>query len=131
MSASIPDFASMDPATLAAEATRMWHLLNSPETESFLKGVRLEVAHQIDRWGTVHDRAKEPPDWYWLLGHLGSKAVFAHMHGDRDKALHHTISSAAVLANWHTHILLGSGRFTPGSSDLQQFLADTFGSAID
>lgn len=127
MNADLPDFASMDRPALESEAHRMWHLLNSPETESFIAGVRQEVAHQIERWGTVHDRAKAPSDWYWLLGFLSGKALRAHIDGDRDKALHHTISSAAVLANWHTHIKLGEGSFTPGASDLQQFLSETFG----
>lgn len=124
---STPDFASMDHTALAAEAARLHALVNSPLTRDFLDAVRAEVAHQIERWGTVHDRAKDPQDWYWLLGYLGGKALAAHAAGDAEKALHHTISSAAVLANWHTHILLGSGAFTPGSSDLQRFLEETFG----
>jgi hypothetical protein len=95
----------------------------------FLDGTRAEVAHQIQRWGTVGDRAKEPQDWFWLVGYLAGKALAAHVNGDINKALHHTISSAAVLANWHTHIKLGEGAMTPGSSDLQRMLEETFGSA--
>src|SRR6185295_1361042 len=93
----------------------------------FLEGTRIEVAHQVERWGTVHDRAKEPADWFWLVGYLAGKALRAHLMDDREKALHHCISTAAVLANWHTHIILGASAMTPGSSDLQKFLCDTFG----
>lgn len=112
---------------LQAEVARLTKLLNTPETMRFLEGTRLEVAHQIERWGTVHDRAKEPADWFWLLGYLSGKALAAHSKGDTEKAMHHCISSAAVLANWHTHIGLGSGLMQPGSSDLQEFLRETFG----
>lgn len=113
-----------------AERDRLKALLNRPETMRFLEGTRLEVAHQVERWGTVHDRAKEPADWFWLVGYLAGKALRSHIDGDHDKARHHCISSAAVLANWHTHITLGSGEFTPGASDLQQHLERTFGAPL-
>lgn len=112
-----------------AELERKAALIDSPETADFLLGVRNEVAHQIAKWGTVHDRAKAPGDWFWLVGYLAGKALAADIAGDREKALHHCISTAAVLANWHTHIAVG-GTFTPGSSDLQRFLTDTFGGAV-
>ena len=112
---------------LAAERDRLDALVNSPETGDFLIGVRNEVAHQVERWGTVHDRAKEPGDWFWLVGYLANKALVAHVKGDTEKALHHCISTAAVLANWHTHVAHGAGLMQPGSSDLQQFLRETFG----
>lgn len=110
-----------------AERDRLMKLLNTPETLRFLEGTRLEVAHQVERWGTVHDRAKEPADWFWLVGYLAGKALRAHQDGNTEKAQHHCISTAAVLANWHTHIALGTGEMTPGHSDLQKFLRETFG----
>jgi hypothetical protein len=114
---------------LEVEAMEAFDLLNHPEVMDFLDGTRREVAHQIQRWGTVGDRAKEPQDWFWLVGYLAGKALKAHIDGDENKAMHHTISSAAALANWHTHIKLGAGLMTPGSSDLQRMLEDTFGLA--
>lgn len=110
-----------------AELGRLRALVNSPETRNFLSGVRNEVAHQVERWGTVHDRAKEPADWFWLVGYLGGKALSAHVKGDAEKAMHHCISTSAALANWHAHIMHGAGLMQPGSSDLQQFLRETFG----
>lgn len=109
------------------ELERLRALVNSPETRDFLLGVRNEVAHQVERWGTVHDRAKEPADWFWLVGYLGGKALAAHILGDTEKAMHHCISTSAELANWHAHIMHGAGLMQPGSSDLQDFLRDTFG----
>jgi len=121
---------ALDRQDLEMEAMEAFDLLNHPEVMDFLDGTRLEVAHQIQRWGTVHDRAKEPQDWFWLVGYLAGKALRAHGDGDVNKALHHTISSAAVLANWHTQIKLGqAGRFTPGASDLQKMIEETFGSS--
>lgn len=120
--------AASDLAQLVAERDHLKALVNSPETADFLIGVRNEVAHQVERWGSVHDRAKEPPDWFWLVGYLAGKALAAHKDGNVDKALHHCISTAAVLANWHTHVKLGAGAMQPGSSDLQAYLRETFGS---
>ncbi len=80
-------------------------LINTPELKSFSDGVVLEALHQRDRWGPKHDAEKTPFDWFWLMGFLTQKAAQAEQEGDHEKALHHTISSAAVLANWHALIL--------------------------
>jgi hypothetical protein len=125
----LPHVAGRALKTLRAEVQRLDGLLNHPELHSFARGVVLEGAHQIARWGTVHDRAKDPQDWYWLVGYLAGKALRAHADGDTEKALHHTISTAAALGNWHAHIRLGVGPMQPGSSDLQVFLEETFGPA--
>jgi len=123
-------FADMTDAEVRAEAARLDGLVNSPQTAEFLEAVRTEVAHQVERWGTVHDRAKQPADWFWLVGYLGGKALAAHVVGDRAKALHHTISTAAALANWHTALKFGDNGFTPGDSDIQAFITKTFGTGI-
>lgn len=86
------------------DAERLNALINTPEIEDFLQGVRLEAAHQIERWGSAHDREKSAENWYWLVGYLGGKALRSTITGDRDKALHHCISSAAALMNWHSAI---------------------------
>jgi len=88
--------------------------LNTPHTTNFLDAVRIEAAHQRERWGAAHDEGKAPEDWFWLLGWLAGKAVRAAMFGDREKALHHTISSAAVLLNWHAHMSGASSSMQPG-----------------
>jgi len=89
-------------------------LLNTPELKDFIKAVPLEAAHQRERWGVEHDAGKEPEDWFWLLGYLAGKALAAFKIGDKEKALHHTISSAAVLANWHAAILGKNNEMRPG-----------------
>lgn len=122
-----PDFNAMTREQLLHEVRRMHDLLNHPLTDLFLEGTRCEIGHQIERWGSVHDRAKQPQDWFWLLGYLGGKAMRAHIETDVEKAMHHCISSAAVLGNWYAHIILGDGEFAPGHSDLQAFLAKQFG----
>lgn len=88
--------------------------LNTPELHDFATGVVSEAQHQRARWGSEHDAGKEPQDWFWLLGYLAGKALKAHASGDTEKALHHTISSAAVLANWHASILGASTEMRPG-----------------
>lgn len=86
------------------ELTRIKTLINSPITDDFDMGVPLEAAHQVERWGTAHDSGKEPQDWFWLVGYLAGKCLRAHIDGNAEKALHHTISTAAVLRNWHRAI---------------------------
>lgn len=81
----------------AAEAARLKALINAPELENFLRAVHIEAVHQVERWGTAHDRAKRPADWFWLVGYLGGKALHATVGGERDKALHHCVSTAAAL----------------------------------
>lgn len=96
-----------DPSLLneaAAELKRLDLLLHTPSIEDFLASVPLEAAHQMETWGPAHDDAKVPVDWFNLVNWLASKALHAHYTGDRDKALHHTVSTSAVLSHWHARI---------------------------
>lgn len=99
-------------------------LINKPEVKNFLLGTQIEAAHQIERWGTAHDRNKEPADWFWLVGYLAGKCLQAHLSGDMDKAKHHTISTAAALCQWHQHISGGTGS---GMSDVEGIVVQAFG----
>lgn len=87
-----------------ARAVKATLMIDTPEIEDFLNGTRLEARHQIERWGDAHDRSKSAENWYWLVGYLAGKALRSAIAGDRDKALHHCISSAAALLNWHSAI---------------------------
>lgn len=89
---------------LADEVERLCALVNTPTLHSFRDGVVLEAAHQRARWGADHDAGKAPADWFWLVGYLAGKALHAQTSGNAEKALHHTISTAAALANWHAAI---------------------------
>lgn len=97
-----------------AQAMKLW---DGPETEDFLEAVRKEAAFQVAKWGVSHDRAKQPEDFVFLVGYLGGKASQSQKDGDLEKAKHHTISSAAVLFNWHQRLCAGHGQFQPGSDD--------------
>lgn len=101
-------------------------LVNSPEIEGFLRGVHIEAVHQVERWGSAGDRAKRPADWFWLIGYLAGKALHAVVSGDRDKALHHCISTAAATYNWHCAIKGTDIRMTPGSSDIAKAVDGVF-----
>lgn len=114
--ALLPGTYYMDPpdggsVTLLEQLQRMardaeaYRRINTPELHDFMEGMRNEALHQVERWGQAHDRSKSAENWYWLVGYLAGKALRAAITGDRDKALHHTISSAAALANWHAAIL--------------------------
>lgn len=98
------------------EVARLTAVLNTPEVEDFARAVVLEAQHQRERWPAAGDDGKAPEDWFWLLGYLGGKALAAAKAGDRDKTLHHCISSAAMLANWHARVagVLGGQAMRPG-----------------
>lgn len=107
-------------AACYGELTIAQKALNTPEIEDFSKAVVLEAQHQRNRWGAEHDTGKEPQDWYWLLGYLGGKALRAAIAGDNEKALHHTISTAAACANWHAAISGTSTSMRPGIDPVER-----------
>ena len=89
-------------------------IINTPETADFIAGVAIEAAHQRDRWAVDHDAGKTPFDWFWLIGYLAQKAADAATRGDAEKAMHHTISTAAALGNWHAALAGADTRMRPG-----------------
>lgn len=104
---------SWDRDRLKGEVVRLHELINHPHNDDWFEGVRIEAAHQQERWGSEHDAGKSPADWFWLLGYLAGKCLAACIACDFEKAKHHTISSAAALLNWHRHITK-PGRMRPG-----------------
>lgn len=88
--------------------------LNTPQLHDFARAVVLEAAHQRERWGVSHDVGKLPSDWFWLVGYLAGKALNAANSYDTDKTAHHTISTAAALANWHAFVTGEYTDFRPG-----------------
>lgn len=105
-------------------------LINIPQTAEFFEAVKLEAAHQIERWGVEHDEGKADGDWLFLLGHLGTKALnagYLYEVADpsrddklndaahhREKRLHHIITCAAVCLNWHRARTGGNTTMRPG-----------------
>jgi hypothetical protein len=108
-----PSLAPLDPNE-RAELERLRALINTPHTADFFTAVELEAAHQVEKHGARHDAGKEPSDWFWLLGYLSGKALAAFVRGDREKGLHHIISSAAALLNWHRNVTGVNTSMRPG-----------------
>lgn len=98
---------SSDVRMLVGEIDRLTTLINAPQTDEFMDAVRIEIAHQRERWGDGHDGMKSPTDWLWNLCYLATKATQAERYGDREKYLHHIITAAALCGNWHRHASLG------------------------
>ena len=89
----------------AGEIERLTTLINTPHTTDFMEAVRIEVAHQMERWPDGHDANKTPDDWMWTLAYLSTKATQAERYGDHEKYLHHIVTSAALICNWHCHAI--------------------------
>ncbi len=98
---------------LQAEIDRLNAIINTPQSDDFLRAVSTEAEHQRQRWGSDHDAGKTPADWFWLVGYLAGKALHAHGAGDTTKAEHHIITTAAALANWHLS-MFGKTDMRPG-----------------
>lgn len=99
---------------LQARVTELEGLINTPGTDDWQESVRIEAAHQVERWGSDHDAGKTPLDWFWLIGYLAQKAAFSAIAEDTAKAQHHTVSTAAALLNWHRQISGAPTGMRPG-----------------
>lgn len=123
----------------ARERDRLQALLNTPELVDFRAGVLLEALHQRERWGSNHDAGKTPADWHWLVAHLAGRALFHATElqrleavtelrigvpdliaRHRDKAVHHCVTTAAAIANWHA-AMLGLTNMRPGIEPPAEF----------
>lgn len=96
------------------EIARLRRLIGRPYHGSWTDEVLVEAAHQRERWGAKQDVGKQPEDWFWLVGFLAGKALAAHKAGDAEKAHHHTVSTAAVLAHWAAQISGHENVMRPG-----------------
>lgn len=94
---------------LQVENSRLSGLINNPHTADFLEAVRLEAAHQRERWGSDHDSGKTDAAWFWLVGYLAGKALHKP-----EKQLHHIITTAAACLNWHAARTGVDTRMRPG-----------------
>lgn len=116
-----PDLILSDALTAAeGEIKRLRGLIDNPHTDDFLQAVQLEAAHQRERWGVVDDAGKSDPEWFWLIGHLLTKALTKP-----EKVLHHIITAAACCLNWHAHKTGASTAMRPGiDPDKEKFAGD-------
>lgn len=113
-----------------AEREALLAKINTPELHDFARGVVLEAVHQREKWGTEHDAGKTPQDWRNLLAYLSQKVIDALDRGDTDKAVHHTITTAAACANWHAAISGASTVMRPGFADTDKKLPNPFNDAL-
>jgi hypothetical protein len=103
-------------AELAEKNARVLYLeglINTPHTDEFFEAVRIEAAHQVERFG-ADDGDKSPTAWFWLLSWLAGKSLHAWKAEDTEKMKHHIISSAACLLNWFRHVVGDDGEMRPG-----------------
>jgi len=99
---------------LEAENARLQTQLDSicvPGVKDFLNDVKKEAEYQRLRWPREHDAGKTDADWFWLIGFLAQKVLYAPTE---ERRLHHTISTAAACLNWHAHITGVHTRMRPG-----------------
>jgi hypothetical protein len=80
------------------------NLINNPEIENFLEGVKLESAHQTERWGIEHEESKFPHDYALVIDKLKGKQALAIWDKDVEKYKHHLITLASVCFNAHRQI---------------------------
>lgn len=76
-------------------------LINAPEINDFIEGVKREAPHQTMRWGPENELKKWPEDYALVLDKLKGKQAIAIWDRDLDKYKHHLITMAAVCLNIH------------------------------
>jgi len=79
-------------------------LIGSPEIENFLEGVRIEAAHQTDKWGMKDEESKFPHDYALVMDRLKGKQTEAIWTRDSEKYRHHLVTLAAVCFNAHRQV---------------------------
>lgn len=79
-------------------------LINSPEINNFLEGVKIEQAHQTERWGMDVEETKFPHDYALVIDKLKGKLAQDVWDKDHEKYKHHLITIAAVCYNAHRQI---------------------------
>lgn len=89
-------------------------LLNTPLFDDFIAAIKVEAAHQVERWGSNHDAGKRPEDWITLLTYVIGKATMAHFSAKPLKLKHHIITTAAVCFNWFRAVAGEDTRMRPG-----------------
>lgn len=67
---------------------------------------------------------------FWLLGYLSGKALTAFILKGQQKGLHHIISSAASLLNWHRNATGQMTGMAPGIKPDQSSLTDPNGTGV-
>jgi len=77
-------------------------LINSPEINSFIEGVKIESTHQTERWGLQEEYM--PGHFVMVANKLLGKMCVDIWDGKTDKFKHHCIALAAVMFNVHRQI---------------------------
>ncbi len=79
-------------------------LINNPEIENFLEGVKLEAAHQIERWGLEKEERNPPHHYILVMAKILGKMSTDIFDRDVEKFKHHCIAVAAEMHNLHRQI---------------------------
>ncbi len=79
-------------------------LINNPEINNFIEGIKIESAHQTERWGLEVEESKYPHDFALVMDKLKGKQAQAIWDKDKEKYKHHLITLAAVCLNVHRQI---------------------------
>lgn len=89
---------------LFKENERLEALINSPEVNNFLEGVKIEAAHQTEKWGSEDEENKPPHHYILVFSKLLGKLAQAIFDGNTEKFKHHLITMAAACHNCHRQI---------------------------
>ncbi len=96
--------------SMCNELERLEALLNVPEIVDFLDGVKIEAAHQRERWGEQHDFQKHPGDWTLLFARQIGKMSDDVFRNDYNKYRHHLITLSAIAFNCHRSMPEATGK---------------------
>jgi hypothetical protein len=100
--------------------------INTPELLDFMAGILLESAHARERWAE-EDKHKSHLEWYGTVGLLLGKAISAACNRETDKLLHHLITAAGAIANWHRAVVISKQEKDAAQAEREAFVASLAG----
>jgi len=80
-------------------------LINSPEINNFIEGLKLESSHQTIKWGNENEENKFPHDYALVMDKLKGKLALSIWDRNIDKYKHHLITMAALCYNIHRQFI--------------------------
>lgn len=89
---------------LKTEIKRLKDLINDPEIDNFIEGVKIEAPHQTERWGKEKEESAPPHHYVLVITKLLGKLTVAIWDKDVTKFKHHCITIAAAMLNCHRQI---------------------------
>lgn len=101
---AMDDYLDGETTELKKQIEKLNLLINNPELNNFIEAIKIESAHQTERWGREHEENSPPHHYVLVANKLLGKIATSIFDSDSDKFKHHCITLASMLHNCHRQI---------------------------